>query len=130
MRRPIWTCQKNLVLTLKTSLSGIISSATQKYRDGLTLIDESNRLEISDITQSAAPTVNNGVIVTLDEKQYLDSDRKQLYHQTGDRPGREGVHTQRKIPDRDCGRTENRVPARCIYRQNSAGCAGLEGASV
>lgn len=35
---------KNLGLTLKdTTITGIISSATQKYRDGLTLIDESNR---------------------------------------------------------------------------------------
>ena len=58
---------KNLGLTLKdTTITGIISSATQKYRDGLTLIDESNRREMSNITQAAAPTVNNGVIVSLD----------------------------------------------------------------
>lgn len=58
---------KNLCLMLKdTTITGIISSATQKYRDGLTLIDESNRREMSNITQTAAPTVNNGVIVTLD----------------------------------------------------------------
>ena len=58
---------KNLGLTLKdTAITGIISSATQKYRDGLTLIDESNRREMSNITQAAAPTVNNGVIVSLD----------------------------------------------------------------
>ncbi len=58
---------KNLGLTLKdTTITGVISSATQKYRDGLTLIDESNRREMSNITQTAAPTVNNGVIVSLD----------------------------------------------------------------
>lgn len=61
-------CPKNMGLTLKnTTITGVISSATQKYRDGLTLIDESNRLEMANITQTAAPTVNNGVVVTLDE---------------------------------------------------------------
>ncbi|MBQ9269140.1 MAG: right-handed parallel beta-helix repeat-containing protein [Oscillospiraceae bacterium] len=60
---------KNLAVTLRsTSITGVISSAAQKYRDGLTLIDESNRLEMSNITQTAAPTVNNGVIVCLDAK--------------------------------------------------------------
>ena len=58
---------KNLAVTLQnTSITGVISSAVQKYRDGLTLIDESNRMEMSNITQTAAPTVNNGVIVSLD----------------------------------------------------------------
>lgn len=58
---------KNLGLTLvATTITGIISSATQHYREGLTLIDESNRREMSNITQKAAPTVNNGVIVSLD----------------------------------------------------------------
>lgn len=58
---------KNLGLTLvDTTITGIISSATQHYREGLTLIDESNRREMSNITQKAAPTVNNGVIVSLD----------------------------------------------------------------
>lgn len=58
---------KNLGLTLvDTTITGIISSATQHYREGLTLIDESNRREMSNITQTAAPTVNNGVIVSLD----------------------------------------------------------------
>lgn len=60
-------CPKNLGLTLnRTKLTGVISSATQQYREGLTLIDETNRLEMSNITQTPAPTVNNGVIVTLD----------------------------------------------------------------
>ena len=62
-------CPKNLGLTLtNTKITGVISSATQKYRDGLTRIDESNRLEMANITQTAAPTVNNGVIVSLDEQ--------------------------------------------------------------
>ena len=62
-------CPKNLGLTLNDSkVTGVISSATQKYREGLTLIDESNRLEMANITQTAAPAVNNGVIVSLDEK--------------------------------------------------------------
>ena len=59
---------KNLEVVLSnTSITGVISSATQKYREGLTVIDESNRLEMSNIIQTAAPTVNNGVIVSLDE---------------------------------------------------------------
>ena len=62
-------CPKNMGITMKnTTVTGVISAATQKYRDGLTLIDESNRLEMANITQTAAPTVNNGVCVTLDDK--------------------------------------------------------------
>lgn len=61
-------CPKNMGITMhNTTVTGAISSATQKYRDGLTLIDESNRLEMANITQTPAPTVNNGVVVTLDE---------------------------------------------------------------
>lgn len=60
---------KNLVLHLrKSKVTGIISSATQHYRDGLALIDESNRLELSNITQIAAEPVNNGVLLTLDSE--------------------------------------------------------------
>lgn len=59
---------KNLVINLAGStVVGVISAATQKYRDGLVIIDESNRLELSNITQTAARPVNNGVIVSLDE---------------------------------------------------------------
>ena len=47
---------------------GVISSALQCYREGLTEITEANRLELSNITQTPAPTVNNGVVVSLDEK--------------------------------------------------------------
>ena len=58
---------KNLGLELTgTTIEGVISSATQKYRDGLTVIVEDNRMELTNITQTAAPTVNNGVVVTLD----------------------------------------------------------------
>ena len=59
---------KNLELNLKnTQLTGIVSSALQAYRDGVTEITEKNRMELSNVTQTAAPTVNNGVIVSLDE---------------------------------------------------------------
>ena len=59
---------KNLGLNLvNTKIEGVISSADQKYRDGLTLIQEDNRMELGNITQSAAPTINNGVCVSLDK---------------------------------------------------------------
>lgn len=49
---------KNLGLNLvNTKIEGVISSADQKYRDGLTLIQEDNRMELGNITQSAAPTI-------------------------------------------------------------------------
>ena len=58
---------KNLALNLKnTRLEGAISSASQAYREGLEWIDEYSRMELSNVTQKAAPTINNGVIVTLD----------------------------------------------------------------
>ena len=58
---------KNMGVNLKGSqITGIISSAGQAYREGLTRIDESNREELANVTQWAAPTVNNGVVVSLD----------------------------------------------------------------
>lgn len=58
---------KNLGVALRgTKLEGVISSAKQAYRDGLTVIREDNRLELSNIRQWAAPTVNNGVVVDMD----------------------------------------------------------------
>lgn len=58
---------KNLGLTFTdVKLEGVISSATQAYREGLNYIDEVNRDELSNITQTAAPTVNNGVVLSLD----------------------------------------------------------------
>nr|MCR5784465.1 hypothetical protein [Eubacterium sp.] len=58
---------KNLFINLiNTTVEGQISSASQTYREGLEWVDESTRLELSNITQKAAPTVNNGVIVEID----------------------------------------------------------------
>lgn len=57
---------KNLGLNLnKVRLTGVVSSAKQEYREGLNLITEVNREELSNVKQTAAPTVNNGVAVTL-----------------------------------------------------------------
>lgn len=58
---------KNLGLNLvNTKLKGVVSSALQTYREGLTVIHEDERMEISNVTQTAAPTINNGVVVALD----------------------------------------------------------------
>ncbi|MCD8087798.1 MAG: hypothetical protein LUE22_04315 [Oscillospiraceae bacterium] len=58
---------KNLVLKLTgASVTGIISSATSHYREGLTEITPDNCHEINDVTMEATPTVNNGVILELD----------------------------------------------------------------
>ena len=59
---------KNLGLTFRNvQMTGVISSATQAYREGLNLITEKNREELSNVTQTAAPTVNNGVVLSLDQ---------------------------------------------------------------
>jgi hypothetical protein len=58
---------KNLVLNLKNaSVTGIISSAVQQYKEGVTRIDEKNHHQLSNVIQTPAPTVNNGVIVNLE----------------------------------------------------------------
>lgn len=58
---------KNLgVALVNTTVTGQISAATQAYRDGLNLITPENRDELSNVTQTAAAPVNNGVVVTLD----------------------------------------------------------------
>lgn len=58
---------KNVDIRLISSeVTGIISSASQAYRDGVRFINEENREELSNITQAASPTINNGVIVHLD----------------------------------------------------------------
>lgn len=57
---------KNLIVKLdNANLKGHISSARAEYAPGITNINEFNREELSNITQSTAPTVNNGVIVRL-----------------------------------------------------------------
>ena len=73
---------KNLVIKLENaSIVGIVSAASQKYRDDVTRIDASNPYEMSNIFQTPAPAVNNGVILSLDNdskwvvtgKSYLTS---------------------------------------------------------
>jgi hypothetical protein len=60
---------KNFDLKLiNARVTGIISAASAAYKEGLTLIDPSNCRELSAITQTAKEPVNNGVIVSLDEK--------------------------------------------------------------
>ncbi len=57
---------KNLGITLQdSSLVGTISSARQHYTPGLTCIEETTRLQLCNVTQIPAPTVNNGVAVIL-----------------------------------------------------------------
>lgn len=57
----------NLGVNLKNStVTGVISSASQAYREGLYYITSENMDELANVTQKAAPTVNNGVVVTLD----------------------------------------------------------------
>ncbi len=57
----------NLAVNFKNAkLTGVISSATAAYREGLTLIDVRNDEELCDVTQTPAEAVNNGVIVTID----------------------------------------------------------------
>ena len=48
-------------------IDGIISSATQAYKEGLEVINRYNLTELGNITQTAAPAINNGVIVSLDK---------------------------------------------------------------
>ncbi len=58
---------KNLLVSLSSAkVTGRISAAEQAYREGLTIIDSSLREELGNVTQTPAPAVNNGVIVTLD----------------------------------------------------------------
>ncbi len=59
---------KNLVIELvNASVIGVISSATQKYRDGVTRIDDRNQYELTNVVQTPAPAINNGVILSLDK---------------------------------------------------------------
>ena len=47
---------------------GIISSADYAYREGVTQITRENCEELSNITQTPAPAINNGTIVHLGDK--------------------------------------------------------------
>ncbi|MGI5936683.1 MAG: right-handed parallel beta-helix repeat-containing protein [Oscillospiraceae bacterium] len=58
---------KNLGVNLKNaSVTGVISAASQSYREGVTEITPDNWQELTNVTQKAAEPVNNGVVVTLD----------------------------------------------------------------
>ena len=60
---------QNLGITLTDcTLSGAISSAKQIYAPQFDYIDDMFRSELGNITQTPAPTVNNGVCVTLSGK--------------------------------------------------------------
>ncbi len=59
---------KNVLIDMKRArVDGVISSASFAYREGLTEITAANRTELNNITQKAAPTINNGVIVHMDK---------------------------------------------------------------
>lgn len=58
---------KNMLIHLKnTRLEGRVSSASFAYREGLTVIDQFSRRELSNITQAPAPAINNGAVLHLD----------------------------------------------------------------
>ncbi len=58
---------KNLdVQLINVRLTGEISAATAAYKEGLTQIRQSNCEELSNITQTPAAPINNGVIVSVD----------------------------------------------------------------
>lgn len=57
---------KNLDLRLEQAhVTGIISCARAAYRPGLEVITQENCEELGEITCTAAPAINNGVILTL-----------------------------------------------------------------
>lgn len=56
----------NLDITLdNVRYTGCISSAKARYKEGLSVIDPENREELSNVSLTAAPPINNGVIVHL-----------------------------------------------------------------
>lgn len=58
---------KNLGVNLRSaSVEGIISAAVQRYREGVAEITPDNWFDLTDIRQTPAPAVNNGVVVCLD----------------------------------------------------------------
>ena len=59
---------KNLDIKIQNAtVNGIISAANAAYKDGLTQITSENCEELSNITQTPAAPINNGVIVSLDK---------------------------------------------------------------
>jgi hypothetical protein len=59
---------RNIGITLENvRINGIISSATQAYKEGLEVINRYNLTELGNITQTAAPAINNGVVLSLDK---------------------------------------------------------------
>lgn len=57
---------KNLDLQIENAtVNGIISAASAAYGEGITRIDHDSCDELSNITQTPAPAINNGVIVTI-----------------------------------------------------------------
>lgn len=57
----------NLGVNLKnTRIEGIISAAEQAYAEGVLVITAENRDELSNVVQTAAAPVNNGVVVSID----------------------------------------------------------------
>ena len=60
---------KNLEITVENAtVNGVMSSANYAYREGLTEITHDNCEELSNITQTPAPAINNGTIVHLGDK--------------------------------------------------------------
>ena len=60
---------KNMdVKLVNAKVTGIISSASFAYKEGLTQITPENREELSNITQTAAKPINNGAILSVDGK--------------------------------------------------------------
>ncbi len=59
---------KNLDVTIENAtVNGTISAATAAYKEGLTRIDHDSCDELSNITQTPAPAINNGVIVKVEK---------------------------------------------------------------
>ena len=60
---------KNMEITVENAtVNGVMSSANYAYREGLTEINHDNCEELSNITQTPAPAINNGTIVHLGDK--------------------------------------------------------------
>lgn len=59
---------RNMAVTFENvKIKGLISCATQAYKEGLEVITRDNLTELGNITQTPAPAINNGVILSLDK---------------------------------------------------------------